>query len=137
MYIEHFTGVISFCNIRRQQCITVNGHDGLFYGRCKASIDSFASGMEQVLGNVVQREAEAYLPLFVHVPNPLTRLSLKQLCVYERSEPGSNKAAAEEDTLYAWETLLLNIEGTASAVQGVVIICIPWMVFLFFLFPVV
>ena len=31
---------------------------------------------------------------------------------------------SEEDTLYAWETLLLNIEGTsyASAVQGVVII---------------
>ena len=87
----------------------------------------------------MQREAEAYLPLFVHVPNPLTRLSLKQLCVYERSEPGSNKAAAEEDTLYAWETLLLNIEGTsyASAVQGVVIICVPWMVYLFFLFPVV
>jgi len=69
--------------------------------------------MQDVLGtyDVVRRDAEEYSPVFVHRPSPLTRLSFRQLCQYDRSDAGSNKAATEEDTLYAWEIFLLNSEG--------------------------
>jgi len=62
--------------------------------------------------DVIRTNAVAYMPLFVHTVEPLSRGSFKQLCTVNRSSEGSNKAAEESDTLFAWETFLLNVEGT-------------------------
>ena len=63
------------------------------------------------LYDVIRGNAVAYMPLFVHAVEPLSRGSFKRLCTVNRSSEGSNKAAAESDTMYAWETFLLNVEG--------------------------
>jgi len=49
----------------------------------------------------------------IHADVPLTRESFKQLCTYDRSESGSNRFNAEEDTIYCWECFLLNVEGSS------------------------
>jgi len=66
--------------------------------------------------STVRGNALAYMPLFVHPVEPLSRAAFKRLCTVSRSEEGSNQAAAESDTLYAWETFLLNVEGMAVQV---------------------
>ena len=92
-----------------------NVHDLLWsvYNRCNAGADAFARGMNDVLGmfDVVAANAAAYMPLFVHADEPLTRAAFKRLCTISRSPEGSNKAVEEEDTLYSWEMFLLNVEG--------------------------
>ena len=62
--------------------------------------------------DIVHTNALAYMPLFVHTVEPLSRGSFKQLCTVNRSSEGSNKAAVESDTLFAREMFLLNVEGT-------------------------
>jgi len=76
-------------------------------------MDEFACGMNDVfsLYDIVRANATAYLPLFVTAPQTITRSTFKQLCMYERSVAGSNKATEEGDTLYAFEIVLLNVEG--------------------------
>jgi len=76
-------------------------------------MDEFACGLNDVLSlyDIVRANATAYLPLFVTASQAITRCTFKQLCVYERSVAGSNKATEEGDTLYAWEIFLLNVEG--------------------------
>ena len=75
-----------------------------------------AQGMNDVLSmyDVVCANATAYMSLFVKTQQPLTRAMFKDLCVVNRSVTGSNKAAEEEDSLYAWEVFLLNVEGLLS-----------------------
>ena len=69
--------------------------------------------MNEVFGSfdTIKANAPAYLPLFMHVDDPLTRAGFKQLCMYERSADGSNRSSAESSTIYAWEMFLLNVEG--------------------------
>ena len=86
--------------------------------RCKPGADAFALGMNDVLNmfQIVSANAMAYMPLFVYATTPLTSAAFKRLCVTQRSADGSNRAAAENDTLYAWEVFLLNVEELTSTV---------------------
>ena len=52
--------------------------------------------------------------LLVRAEELLTRQSFQQLCIYERSESGSNRFNEEDDTIYCWECFLLNVEGSTS-----------------------
>jgi len=81
--------------------------------RCKPGADEFAAGMNDVLSlyDTIRANGDAYLQLFTYSRTKLTRASFKALCVVEKSEDGSNNAAHEADTLYAWEVFLLNVEG--------------------------
>jgi len=77
--------------------------------------------MNDVLGmfDVVAANAEAYMPLFVHCDEALTRAAFER-----RSAEGSNKAIQEEDTLYSWEMFLLNVEGAYLLHIYLLLLCV-------------
>ena len=62
--------------------------------RCKSGADAFAQGVNDVLSmyDVIGTNAVAYMPVFVHAVEPLSRGSFKRLCTVSRSSEGSNKA---------------------------------------------
>jgi len=85
--------------------------------------------MNDVLGmfDIVSANAMAYMPLFVYTTTPLTRAAFKHLCVAKRSADGSNKAETENDTLYAWEVFLLNVEGMTASCHDDVCTLTAWV----------
>ncbi|XP_052268962.1 G2/M phase-specific E3 ubiquitin-protein ligase-like [Dreissena polymorpha] len=53
---------------------------------------------------------EVCLPLLSRAPEPLTRTTLRDLFEPVYSVAGSNNRAQEEETVYAWEAFLQDIE---------------------------
>ena len=63
------------------------------------------------LWETITANARAFEPLFTECTVPLTSKVLKDLMIIEWSEPGNNRRAKEDATVYCWELFLQQVEG--------------------------
>lgn len=83
--------------------------------RTKMAAEEFKSGLNDVaLWACIEAAPEAFMPLFCTTRQPLTRLQFKALFEVTYSDDGTNLRAAEDETVYGWECLLLAIESKGS-----------------------
>jgi len=95
------------------------------YTRCKPGTDAIGEGMNDVLSmyDIIRTKPwHTCHCLFM----PLSHFAVPASSTVQRSCEGSNKAAAESDTLYAWEAFLLNTEGMTlqAEMTGLIVIFI-------------
>jgi hypothetical protein len=82
--------------------------------RSKAGADEFARGLNCVfrLYDLVKSNSVSFQPLFVkQTGKELGRNEFKSLLQYKFSDIGSNKKQLEDETVYAWEMLLQDMQG--------------------------
>ncbi|XP_033729915.1 uncharacterized protein LOC117319187, partial [Pecten maximus] len=84
----------------------------LIFFRESSEINQFQKGMNEVcqFWDVVVENAQAFKDAFCTSPTPFTKDSFLALCKTTFSEVGSNRRREEQDTQYAWEMFLLDIE---------------------------
>ncbi|KAH3864856.1 hypothetical protein DPMN_027887 [Dreissena polymorpha] len=85
----------------------------MYMYRISAEVTQFKEGINQVFGlwDIMASHPEVCLPLLSRAPEPLTRTTLRDLFEPVYSVAGSNNRAQEEETVYAWEAFLQDIEG--------------------------
>ena len=78
-------------------------------------MDEFGDGMNKVNGLFGRIKANPllYEELFVD-RRSLRMAEFMEICTYVRSDEGTNKRQKEDETIYAWELLLLSIEGNST-----------------------
>lgn len=81
--------------------------------RHSAELTQFTQGMNDVCGfwELVLQNANVFKTSLCTPPAVLDRESFLSLCHSNFSEEGTSKRIGEEDTQYAWESFLLDIEG--------------------------
>lgn len=75
-------------------------------------IDQFTDGVNSYSG--LWKTINCYWRVFTHKDKPLMRPQFKDLYCVQWSEVGANKMDAEEDTMYAFESLLNTVEGVCT-----------------------
>ena len=72
------------------------------------------AGMNDVSGfwdRIVLKHSKVFQELFCSKSEPLCKTSFEALVTVHYSEVGSNQRHKEDETVYAWELFLLDIEG--------------------------
>lgn len=81
--------------------------------RVASMVKQFQAGMNSCaqFWNMVERDWGAFMPLFTHNSEPLSRCGFRELFTVNWSIEGSNKRDQEEDTMFQWECFLMSIQG--------------------------
>ena len=84
-----------------------------FNYRTSSEIAQFKDGMDDVCGmwGMVTKHASVFQPLFCNLPKPLMKQEMDRIIRYDFSELGSNARTSEDETVYACELFLQDIEG--------------------------
>ncbi|KAH3801398.1 hypothetical protein DPMN_155048 [Dreissena polymorpha] len=83
----------------------------VFY-RTSSEIAQFKNGMDDVcsMWGMVTKHVSVFQPLFCNLPKPLMKQEMDRIIRYDFSELGSNARTSEDETVYAWELFLQDIE---------------------------
>ncbi|KAH3753628.1 uncharacterized protein LOC127849345 isoform X2 [Dreissena polymorpha] len=90
----------------------------VFY-RTSSQIAQFQDGMDDVCGmwGMVTKHASVFQPLFCNLPKPLMNQEMDRIIRCDFSELGSNARTSEDETVYAWELFLQDIEDGIAVVH--------------------
>ncbi|MES9884713.1 MAG: hypothetical protein ABW185_28035 [Sedimenticola sp.] len=85
----------------------------IYIHRTSAEISHFTAGLEEVFGlwTVMKQHPDVCLPLLSFVPQALSKRQFGELFKTAFSSIGSNRRRQEEETIYAWEMFLQDVDG--------------------------
>ena len=85
----------------------------MFNYRTSSAINQIKDGMNDVGGmwDLIRDNSTLFCPLFCQVQSPLRKEDMDNITHYNFSEVGSNAKKLEDESVYAWEVFLQEVEG--------------------------